>query len=138
MPPPLLCVHGIWDTSAVFDRMTELLRGQGWSEIDALDLSPNDGSADIPALAGQVDRAAAALLARTGQHRLDLVGFSMGALVCRYYLQRMGGRDKVRRFISISGPHQGTLTAMLSGKPGARQMRPNSALLNELAQDPEP
>lgn len=138
MPPPLLCVHGIWDTGTVFDRMAEQLRVQGWSEIEALDLRPNDGSADIPALAAQVEGAARALLARTGQGRLDLIGFSMGALVSRYYLQRMGGKDVVRRFISISGPHQGTLTAMLSGKAGARQMRPNSALLNELAKDPAP
>src|SRR5687768_2051750 len=93
-PPPLLCVHGIWDTGAVFDRMAELLRGQGWPEIQALDLSPNDGSADIPALAAQVDQAAAGLLARTGQARLDVIGFSMGALVCRYFLQRLGGREK--------------------------------------------
>jgi triacylglycerol esterase/lipase EstA (alpha/beta hydrolase family) len=138
MPPPLLCVHGIWDTSAVFDRMAGALRRQGWSDIQALDLAPNDGRGDIPTLAAQVKQAADALLARTGQARLDLIGFSMGALVSRYYLQRLGGREEVRRFISISGPHQGTLTAMLSGRIGARQMRPSSALLNELAQDASP
>jgi triacylglycerol esterase/lipase EstA (alpha/beta hydrolase family) len=131
---PVLCVHGIWDTSAVFSSMQAALRDRGFGQVVALDLVPNDGSADIPALAKQVAAAADAL----GGGPLDVVGFSMGALVSRYWLQRMGGRERVRRFISISGPHRGTITAMLSGKPGPKQMRPNSALLNGLFADQDP
>ena len=130
---PVLCVHGIWDTGAVFGVMRDALLGQGWSRVQAVDLTPNDGSAEIADLAEQVGAAADAL-----GGPLDLIGFSMGALVSRYWLQRMGGRDRVRRFVSISGPHRGTLTAMLSTKPGARQMRPNSALLEGLFADPDP
>ena len=49
------------------------------------------------------------------------------------YLQRLGGR--ARRFVSIAGPHQGSLTAY--GLPGrlGRELRPGSALLRDLAGD---
>jgi len=130
---PVLCVHGIWDTGAVFAAMRDWLLGRGWSQVVALDLHPADGTADIPELAEQVAAAAQKL-----GGPCDLVGFSMGALVSRYWLQRLGGRERVRRFVSISGPHRGTLTAMLSGKPGAVQMRPNSELLAGLFADPDP
>jgi triacylglycerol lipase len=132
---PVLCVHGIWDTAAVFSSMRAALADRGWGSVHAIDLDPNDGSVEIPKLAEQVANAADRL-APAGP--IDLVGFSMGALVSRYWLQRMGGRERVRRFISISGPHRGTLTAWLSGKPGAVQMRPNSALIEGLFTDPDP
>jgi triacylglycerol esterase/lipase EstA (alpha/beta hydrolase family) len=133
---PVLCVHGIWDTASVFSSILGALQQRGFARVHAIDLVPNDGSADIPELARQV-AAAADQLAGPGAP-LDVIGFSMGALVSRYWLQRMGGRERVRRFISISGPHHGTLTAWLSGKPGAVQMRPNSALIEGLFTDPDP
>jgi triacylglycerol lipase len=62
----------------------------------------------------------------------------MGALVSRYYLQRLEGRAHVRRFVSISGPHAGTLTGWLRYNPGARDMRPGSELLRGLSAEPAP
>jgi len=32
----------------------------------------------------------------------DLVGFSMGGIVSRYYVQRLGGIDRVQRFITLA------------------------------------
>lgn len=134
--PPVLVVHGILDSRA---RMHALVRGlgaRGIAPVLAFDLKPNDGRAPIAALARQVEREAAPLVA---QHaRFDLVGFSMGALVARYYLQRLGGAAHVRRFVSISGPHAGTWAAYALPLPGLRDMRPDSALLRELAADEAP
>jgi triacylglycerol lipase len=131
---PVLIVHGIWDSRA---RMAALERGlvaRGVEHARAFDLKPNDGRAPIATLAEQVKRQADAL---RDEHDgpIDLVGFSMGALVCRYYLQKLGGRAHVRRFVSISGPHQGTLTAYALPLPGLRDMRPGSALIRELDAD---
>jgi len=136
MAPPVLLVHGIWDDGARFDRMTEALTERELGPVAALDLKPNDGRAPIERLAAQVEEAAAPLLEDAG--RIDLVGFSMGALVSRYWLQRMGGKTRTRRFVSISGPHAGTLTAWAMPFDGVRQMRPNSALLEDLASDDDP
>ena len=62
----------------------------------------------------------------------------MGSLVTRTWIQRHRGKARVRKFVSISGPHAGTMTAYFSGKAGARRMRPGSALLTELAANPDP
>jgi triacylglycerol lipase len=128
---PVLLVHGIWKTRAAFGRMARYLGGRGLV-VHALDLVPNDGSAPLEQLAEQV-------AAYAGEHLagapFDLVGFSMGGVVCRYYLQRLGGAARVRRFVTISAPHHGTATAYLSSKRGAVQMRPGSPFLADLDAD---
>src|SRR6187397_651848 len=108
---PVLLVHGIWDDGARFDRLRTALEEAHIGPIAALDFAPNDGSGRIEDLAVQVESAVAGLLENSAVPRIDLVGFSMGALVARYWLQRLGGKERTRRFVSISGPHGGTLTA---------------------------
>lgn len=136
--PPALLVHGIHDTARTFRKVREALTSAGQRSVRAVDLTPNNGDAPICELARQVDDAAAALLKETGSSRIDLVGFSMGSLVSRYWIQRLGGRERARRFISISGPHAGTWLAHLSGRAGIRDMRPGSALLCDLEADEDP
>jgi triacylglycerol lipase len=58
--------------------------------------------------------------------------------VSRYWIQRLGGRARVRRFVSISGPHAGTANAYALPFAGVRDMRPGSALLTDLARDADP
>lgn len=135
---PVLLVHGIWDEGTRFDRMRAALERAGHAPTMALDLTPNDGSSTIEALAEQVDGAAGALLGETASEKIDLVGFSMGALVSRYWVQRMRGKTSTRRFVSISGPHHGTLTAFAMKKAGVMQMRPESPLIAELRSDRQP
>lgn len=67
--------------------------------------------------------------------KIDLVAFSMGGLVTRYYLQRLGGLDRVRRYVTISAPHGGTLLASLIPNDGCRQIRIGSAFLRDLESD---
>jgi len=135
--PPVLLVHGIWHSGAQMAAVQARLQAAG-RQAEVIDLVPADGSAPILVLAAQVARAADALAASSGAEKIDLVGFSMGALVARAYVQRLGGRTRVRRFVSLSGPHAGTVTARLSSTPGAVDMRPDSALLRDLAADPDP
>ena len=66
---------------------------------------------------------------------LDFVAFSMGGLVCRYYLQRLGGLERTGRFVTISTPHRGSWLAWLLFNTGGRQMRPGSPFLRDLARD---
>jgi triacylglycerol lipase len=129
----VLLVHGIWDAGERFDRMRSALEEAGLADVRTIDLSPNDGSGLIEELASQVESAA-----RDLEAPFDVVGFSMGALVTRYWVQKLGGKERARRFVSISGPHAGTMTAFAMAKAGVRQMRPKSALLSELDADPDP
>lgn len=135
---PVLVVHGLWDSAARTEPLVRGLRGQGLAQVSTFDLRPTTGSAPISELGRQVQVRVDALREEHGCNRIDLVGFSMGALAARYYLQRLGGRDHVRRFISISGPHAGTWMAFALPLEGIRQMRPGSDLLRDLEADQDP
>jgi triacylglycerol lipase len=129
---PVLLVHGISDTEAVFHKMAGYLRQRAWS-VYTLDLVPNNGDAGLDVLAKQVANYVAANFAP--EQTLDLVAFSMGGIVSRYYIQRLGGINRVQRFLTISSPHYGTVIAYGSQRPGCLQMRPNSAFLKDLNAD---
>jgi triacylglycerol lipase len=109
--------------------MARHLREHGF-EVHTIDLVPNDGSAPLEELAGQIG--AYADQALPAGSPFDLVGFSMGGVVCRYYVQRLGGSGRVRRLVTVSSPHHGTATAYLTRRPGAAQMRPGSPFLAAL------
>jgi triacylglycerol lipase len=129
---PVVLVHGIDDTRAIFSRLQPHLERSGLA-VHSLDLVPSDGQAGLAELAGQLDT----YVRKTfpAGEAIDLVGFSMGGLVSRYYIQRRGGRDRVRKFVTIGTPHNGTWTAYLRSNPGARDMRPGSAFLADLNGD---
>lgn len=102
--------------------------------MHAVDLNPADGTVGIAELARQIDEAARGFR----DEPIDLIGFSMGALVGRYWLQRMAGRERTSTFVSISGPHSGTALAHLLKRAGIVDMRPGSALLADLDSDAAP
>lgn len=131
---PVLLVHGINDTGAVFDKMAFYLRQQGLS-VYTVDLVPNNGSEVLDKLAQQVANYVNDTFAV--EQSLDIVGFSMGGIVSRYYIQRLGGINRVRRLITISSPHKGTIVAYGSWLAGALQMRPHSDFINDLNSDVE-
>ncbi len=129
---PVVLVHGLTDTNVIFKPMTAYLQKHGWS-VHSVNLLPSNGDCELDLLAEQLDTFINSAL--HDQQPFDLIGFSMGGIVSRYYVQRLGGLDRVQRFITIASPHNGTLTAHLSQRPGCVQMRPNSPFLNDLNRD---
>ena len=129
---PVILIHGIWDTKTIFNTMSAHLTQLGWC-VHSLNLTPNDGSLGLDSLAKQL----ADYISETfdPEQAIDIVGYSMGGIVSRYYVQRLGGINRVQRFITISSPHSGTLTAYSLPLPGYLDMRPNSGLLRDLYQD---
>jgi triacylglycerol lipase len=137
MTSSVILVHGFKDTSAKMQPMARYIRTAGW-EVHTPTLEPSWGQATIEDLAQQLADYLDANIAQ--DQRVDLVGFSMGGIVCRYYLQRMGGLERVGRFISISTPHRGTVMANLVPhgflrRPGITQLTLNSVFLQELNKD---
>ncbi|MBE9145020.1 lipase family alpha/beta hydrolase [Planktothrix mougeotii] len=131
---PVLLIHGIFDTKAIFKTMTAHLTQRGWN-VHSLNLIPNDGRLGLEILAKQV----ADYVTQTfpAEQPIDLIGFSMGGIVSRYYVQRLGGIERVQRFITISSPHHGTLTGYLYPTLAASQMRSNCPFLKDLNRDLE-
>jgi triacylglycerol lipase len=129
---PILFVHGIYDTGRAFRAMARVMQDHGW-QTHAINLEPNDGRVPLEQLAEQV---AAFDKERLPQaHPFILIGFSMGGIVSRYYVQRLGGMERVSRLITIASPHHGTLLAGLNKTPGGKQLRPGSAFLAGLNRD---
>lgn len=128
----MLLVHGLNDTNLVFQKMSAYLAALGWSVYD-LNLIPCNGNLSLECLAQQVADCIAATFAP--EQPIDLIGFSMGGVVSRYYVQRLGGLDRVHRFITVAAPNHGTLTAYASYRPGCMQMRPDSLFLQDLNRD---
>lgn len=129
---PVVLVHGINDTGAVFLKMVTSLRRQGLS-VYSLDLTPNNGDAGLDELAQQLANFINDTFAL--EQPLDIVGFSMGGIISRYYVQRLGGINRVQRFITIASPHHGTVMAYASQRYGCLQMRPDSLFLEDLNSD---
>jgi len=131
---PVLLIHGIFDTKAIFKTMTTHLTKRGW-DVHSLNLIPHDGRFGLEALAKQV----ADYINQTfpPEQAIDLIGFSMGGIVSRYYIQRLGGIERVQRLITISSPHHGTITGYLYPTLAASQMRSNSPFLEDLNRDLE-
>ncbi|ACK71139.1 lipase class 2 [Gloeothece citriformis PCC 7424] len=126
---PVLLIHGISDTVAKFNAMKRHLNQLGW-EVHSINLTPNTGWIGLDILAKQI----AEYIETTfmSSQSIDLIGFSMGGLVTRYYLQRLGGIHRVQRYISISAPNYGTWMAYGLPLPGIIQMRPHSEFLQDL------
>jgi triacylglycerol lipase len=129
---PVILVHGINDTSAKMRSIASQLQQRG-RLVYGIDLIPNDGTATLEVLAGQLQAFIDRQVPATS--KFDLIGFSMGGLVSRYYVQRLGGIDRVEHYVTISAPHQGTLAAYFTQKPGGVQMRPHSSFIQDLQQD---
>ena len=129
---PVVLVHGIWNTAGIFSALQAYLERSGW-RVHALSMTPNNGDAPLEVLAQQV--AAFVEDCIDPQQPFDLVGFSMGGLISRYYVQRLGGLARVQRFVTVSAPHKGTVLGAFSHRYGIRQMRPGSPFIKALNED---
>ncbi|MHC5703431.1 esterase/lipase family protein [Streptomyces tirandamycinicus] len=129
--PPAVLLHGFVDNRSVFVLLRRSLARQDGRPVESLNYSPL--TCDIRAAAELLGRHVEEICARTGRPRVDIVGHSLGGLIARYYVQRLGGDGRVRTLVTLGTPHTGTRVAPLaSAHPIVRQMRPGSAVIEEL------
>ncbi|MEU6493130.1 alpha/beta fold hydrolase [Streptomyces sp. NPDC046984] len=134
--PPVILLHGFIDNRSVFVLLRRNLTQHGRQHIESLNYSPL--TCDIRTAAELLGRYVEELCERTGQQRVDVVGHSLGGLIARYYVQRLGGDLRVRTLVTLGTPHSGTRVAPLANAhPIVRQMRPGSELIQEL-REPAP
>lgn len=100
---------------------------------------PGDGTGDLRDAAGALSDRVDEVLKRTGAASVDLVGYSAGGVIVRYYVAELGGEEKVRRVVTVASPHHGTDLAALATSLGGgscaeacRQLDPGSDLLRDL------
>ncbi|MET9799387.1 alpha/beta fold hydrolase [Streptomyces sp. NPDC006368] len=130
---PVVLLHGFIDNRSVFILLRRSLTRHGRRHLESLNYSPL--TCDLRGAAGLLGRHVEDICARTGHDRVDIVGHSLGGLIARYYVQRLGGDQRVRTLVTLGTPHSGTTVAPLAGAhPLVRQMRPGSAVLRELSE----
>ena len=127
----VVLVPGFFDRARKMAPMARFLSRRGF-EAHAVAPQPSSGRIGLEAQARQLAAFADGPLAG---RPFDLVGFSMGGLVARVYVQRLGGAARVGRLVTLSSPHRGTVTARAWPGPAACEMEPGSALLRELNAD---
>ncbi|MFF0134604.1 esterase/lipase family protein [Streptomyces mirabilis] len=130
---PVLLVRGLADGASV---VSPLQRGLGDCGVGPITLvSYNAFSPDIRAAARVLGEQVELASARSEARIVVLIGYSLGGLIARYYVQRLGGDAYVPLVITLATPHGGTATALLApAHPLLRQLRPGSGLLTELAE----
>jgi pimeloyl-ACP methyl ester carboxylesterase len=128
---PILLVHGMIDNRAIFTVLRRRLRRRGFESITRVNYSPvtNDVRGAARSFAAEVE----AVVARTGYERVHVIAHSMGGLIARYYVQRLGGDERVHTLVTLGTPHSGSLHAHLLPVRLCRQLRPGSGLMTELA-----
>ncbi|MFF4017640.1 esterase/lipase family protein [Streptomyces sp. NPDC001843] len=129
--PPVVLLHGFVDNRSVFVLLRRSLLRHGRQRVLSLNYSPL--TRDIRVAAELLGRHIEEVCERTGSPRVDVVGHSLGGLIARYYVQRLGGDHRVRTLVTLGSPHGGTRVAPLANAhPIVRQMRPDSELIEEL------
>jgi triacylglycerol lipase len=128
-PVNVVMVHGFANTGRLFGPLCRTLEARGHA-CHAPTLHPRDGGLGIADLSEKLASFIQATVAPGAP--LALVGFSMGALVARHYLQALGGARIAAAFFSIAGPYRGSFNAYLYPGLGTRQMRPGSPFLRLL------
>ncbi len=128
--PRVVLVHGILEKGKCFKTFKNHLEARGF-EVFVPVLDHCDGRGGLENLAVGLKRD---IDKRFGpQTPINVVGFSMGGIVSRQYLQNLGGAARCENFITISSPHHGTLLGWIYPTLGASQMRPHSPFLAGLA-----
>ena len=128
-------VHGLLDSPAVFERLQGELAGRRPDLLIPalplrLGLTPVETAAQL--LHDQIEAA------YPNPTPIDLLGFSIGGVIARTWIQRLGGYRRTRRFFSVGSPQQGTLTALPWPRrlfKGLADLRFGSALLQGLNSD---
>ena len=128
---PILLVHGLIDNRSIFTLLRRGLRRRGFGRVRTLNYSVF--THDIPQAAERLGERVEELCAETGYERVHVVGHSLGGVIARYYVQRLGGHERVHTLATLGSPHAGTHAAWLLPRQIVRQLRPGSTVMRELA-----
>ena len=129
---PILLIHGIMDNRSVFTVFRRALRRRGFGVVHAVNYGLLTG--DLREAARDLRDHVEKLCEATGADKVHIVGHSLGGVIARYFVQRLGGSARVDTLVTLGSPHSGTLGAYLIPTGLGHQLRPGSPPLTELAE----
>ncbi len=125
----ILLVHGMFLSGCEFSKLRSALEEAG-HQCFMPTLKPFDANKGILDLSQKLHAYIETHL--PPDEDFVIIGFSMGCLISRVYIQNIVKEKRVSAFFSISGPHYGSYLAYLYFGQGAKDMRPGSRFLNDL------
>jgi triacylglycerol lipase len=128
---PILLVHGVVDNRSIFTLLRRSLTRRGFGRVWTMNY--RIWTTDLRAAARQLAESVETICEQTGYERIHVVGHSMGGLIARYYVQRLGGDARVHTLVTLGTPHQGTRAARLFPRGIIAQLTPGSEVVTELA-----
>ena len=134
---PVIVLHGYAQHSASVLLLIRRLRREAWLRLYSVRHAALGGNIEQSALrlAATIDR----IRRDSGAAEVDVVAHGMGGLVARACLRTRGRASGIARLITLGTPHQGTVAFRRLGlDPMLGQIRPGSALLRRLADEPAP
>jgi triacylglycerol lipase len=134
---PVLLVPGFGGSTTSLKVLQSALQRVG---RDAVIVSlPGDGTGDLRSQARVLDKAAHAALHASRTSSVDVVGYSAGGVVARYWVRRLGGGNLARRIVTLGSPNHGTALAGIATDltpdtcpVACRQLVPDSDFLSSL------
>jgi pimeloyl-ACP methyl ester carboxylesterase len=129
---PILLVHGLVDNRSIFTLLRRSLIRRGFGRVWTMNY--RIWTNDIRAAARQLAESVDGICAQTGYERIHVIGHSMGGLIARYYVQRLGGDSRVHTLVTLGTPHRGTRAARLFPRGVCQQLTPTSDVIAELAE----
>lgn len=133
---PVILVHGYGHNASAWVMLRAALKRAGFTSIHTMNYNPL--THDVPAIAKKLSDRVEMVRELTGADKVHLVGHSLGGIVCRWYVQEMGGDQTVNTAITLSSPHAGTIAAFAGPGRTARELRPDSWVMRRLNYDAVP
>lgn len=139
---PVLLIYGFAQTRRVLNVLENRLRRDGycvWS-INQGGLFDTFNTGGIEDLARLIEQKVERLVRRHNLPKIDIVAHSMGGLVARYYVKRLGGERFVRKLVTMGTPHHGTpmafpgIVALGAFSRAIWQLAPMSPFIRKLKQ----
>lgn len=128
--PPVVVVHGFLGHADCLRPLARSLLAAGFPEV--VRVAYPSTRRTLPEIIDAIATAA------RPYGTVDLVGHSLGAVACRAWLKTGDGATHVRRFVSLGGPHAGTIWWRATPPWLHDVLAPEGAWTERLADGPEP
>tara|TARA_B100000700_G_scaffold86674_1_gene97528 strand:+ start:1083 stop:1685 length:603 start_codon:yes stop_codon:yes gene_type:complete len=132
---PIFLIHGLWNNPKLFEKLIKKIKEDDY-QLYRPHLPHKFGKTSLIDLASDLDSKIKELVGT--EIEIDIVGFSMGGLISRLWLQNHNGYLRTKRFFSVGTPHFGTYTAQIIPTyfmAGIADMKRGSSVLSQLNND---
>jgi len=123
-PRPVVLVNGTFANAIIsWNAFAPLLKNNGYCVYTfnyggPLVLGQIGSLGPVAASAGELKAKVDAVLASTGASKVDIVGWSQGGMMPRYYLKNLGGAAKTNALVGLSPSNHGTTLSGLATLAG--------------------